>query len=87
MTAGRTAVTTLPTLPAPLRTTRWRKTPTTFGPTGRVLCTLALLIPLVLMVVGGLVDPFIWGGAGVWAGIVMPWALRDIWKAGRLAAG
>lgn len=74
----------LETLPPAVRRTRWRKTPTTFGPTGRVLLSLALLVPLPLMIVGGLADPFVWGGAGFWAFVVMPLALRDIWKAGQL---
>lgn len=84
---GRAAFAPPPTVATPLRTTRWGKTPTTFGPAGRVSGTIALLIPLVLMIVGGLADPFVWGGAGVWLGVVMPWALRDLWKAGRIPAG
>jgi len=51
---------------------------------GRTVATLALLVPLAFMVVGGLADPFVWGGAGFWAAVVMPLALRDIWKAGQL---
>ena len=80
-------VTTVPldTLPPVVRRSRWRKTPTTFGPVGRTTATLALLIPLALMIVGGLADPFVWGGAGFWLAVVMPLALRDIWKAGQLA--
>ena len=69
-----------------MRTTRWAKTDTTFGPVGRVVATLALLIPLVVMVVGGLADPFVWGGAAVWGAVIMPWGLRDVWKAGRVAS-
>ena len=73
-------------LPPPVaRRTRWGKTPTTFGPVGRVLLTLALLVPLPPMIIGGLADPFVWGGAGFWLVVVMPLALRDIWKAGQLA--
>ena len=64
--------------------TRWRKTATTFGPVGRLSATLALVIPLAFMVVGGLADPFVWGGAGFWVLVVMPLALRDVWKAGQL---
>ena len=74
----------LETLPPAVRRTRWLKTPTTFGPVGRVSCTVALFVPLALMVIGGLADPFVWGGAGFWAAVVMPLALRDIWKAGQL---
>ena len=74
----------LETLPPAVRRTRWRKTPTTFGPAGRLSLTLALLVPLPLMLIGGLADPFVWGGAGFWTIVVMPLALRDIWKAGQL---
>ena len=56
----------------------------TFGPVGRLSATLALVIPLAFMVVGGLADPFVWGGAGFWVLVVMPLALRDVWKAGQL---
>jgi hypothetical protein len=67
---------------APVKRTRWQKTPTTFGPLGRVSLTVALVVPLALMIVGGLADPFVWGGAGFWGVVVMPWALKDIWKSG-----
>ncbi|HET7531424.1 MAG TPA: zinc ribbon domain-containing protein [Mycobacteriales bacterium] len=69
-----------------MRTTRWAKTDTTFGPVGRVLATVALLVPFVVMVVGGIADPFVWGGAAVWGLVIMPWGLRDVWKAGQLAS-
>jgi hypothetical protein len=69
-----------------MRSTRWAKTDTTFGPVGRVVATLALLVPLVVMAVGGLADPFVWGGAAVWGLVIMPWGLRDVWKAGRVAS-
>ena len=69
-----------------MRTTRWSKTDTTFGPVGRMLATVALLVPLAVMVVGGLADPFVWGGAAVWGAVIMPWGLRDVWKAGQAAS-
>jgi hypothetical protein len=68
------------------RTTRWAKTDTTFGPVGRLVATLALLVPLAVMLVGGLADPFVWGGAAVWGAVIMPWGLRDVWKAGQVAS-
>ena len=81
-------LTAAPPVPEPLtRQTRWAKTPTTFGPVGRVVASLLLLMPLVIMGVGGLADPFIWGGAGVYLLVVVPWALRDIWKAGTVRVG
>ena len=69
------------------RTTRWRKTSTTFGPVGRVFCTLVLVAVLALLVVGGFVVTFAWGGAVIWIGVIMPWALRDIWQAGQVPVG
>jgi hypothetical protein len=68
------------------RTTRWRKTTTTFGPVGRVLCTLFLVVPFpVLTVLGFVADPFCLGGAVIWGFVLMPWGLRDVWRAGRLS--
>jgi hypothetical protein len=72
----------------PMVRTRWRKTPTTFGPTGRLVCTFLLLLPVPLLVVGVVVSGGLEIiGAGIWVLIIMPWALRDIWKAGQLPAG
>jgi hypothetical protein len=85
---GWRPVLTLDDLPAPVRRTRWRKTQTTFGPIGRIVCTVGLVVPFVIMVVGGIVaDPFALGGAFIWGGIITPWALRDIWRAGQLPSG
>jgi hypothetical protein len=65
-----------------VRRTRWAKTTTTFGPVGRVVVTVAVIIPLLLMIAGGFADPFAWAGAGIWGVIIVPWALRDIWREG-----
>ena len=82
---GWRPVPSLEDLPAPVRRTRWRKTPTTFGPFGRVACTIGLIVPFLIMLVGGIVaDPFALGGAFIWGAIIMPWALKDIWRAGQL---
>jgi hypothetical protein len=68
--------------------TRWRKTPTTFGPVGRLLCTFLLVVPLPVMIVGVVVSGGLEiVGLGIWVLVIMPWALRDIWKAGSLPAG
>jgi len=75
---------TLPTEPVRWRTTRWGKTPTTFGPLGRVLATIGLLIPLAIMIGGGFAVIFSWGGAAVYAAVILPWGLRDVWQQGRL---
>ena len=60
---------------------RWKKTDGTFGPAGRIIATVLLLLPLPVFVLAvatgiGII------GAGVWVLVLMPWALRDIWKRG-----
>ena len=77
-----------PAAAAPIvRKTRWRKTTTTFGPFGRIACTLFLVVVLAVILVGGIAgDVFAFGGAAVWGFVIMPWALRDIWRAGQLPA-
>ena len=93
-TAGAAGISDAPFVPAGVqprevltRTTRWAKTPTTFGPAGRLACTVVLLLVLALLIVGGLVVMFAWGGALIWVGVIMPWALRDIWQAGKVPVG
>jgi hypothetical protein len=67
--------------------TRWRKTKTTFGPVGRVIGTIVLVVPFLLLLIGGiLTGGLTLGGAFLWGFVVMPWGLRDVWKAGALAA-
>jgi hypothetical protein len=60
---------------------RWKKTDGTFGPAGRIIATGLLVVPLPVFALGvatgiGII------GAGLWVIVVMPWALRDIWKRG-----
>jgi len=60
---------------------RWKKTDGTFGPAGRIIATVLLVVPLPVLALGvatgiGII------GAGLYVIIVMPWALRDIWKRG-----
>jgi len=74
----------LPDQPVVMRTTRWGKTPTTFGPLGRIIATIGLLIPLAVMTGGGFAVMFSWGGALVYAVVILPWGLRDVWQAGRV---
>lgn len=59
---------------------RWVKSDTTFGPAGRLVATLALLIPFTFLVVAGVLtfDPFVLGGAGIWA-VLMVVGLRQTW--------
>jgi hypothetical protein len=84
MAPTRTAA-TLTSLPATMVKSRWRKSATTFGPIGRVLATIALVVPFVVFVVlavftGGL----ILGAPIIWGFVVMPWGLRDTWRAGQV---
>lgn len=58
---------------------RWKKSTGTFGPAGRVVATLLLLVPLPVFVMAMSVGIGIIGG-GIYVLVVMPWALRDIWK-------
>jgi hypothetical protein len=58
---------------------RWRKSTGTFGPAGRVVATLLLLVPLPVFVMAASVGIGLIGG-GIYVLVVMPWALRDIWK-------
>jgi len=71
--------------PPQIQRSRWRKTQTTFGPVGRVVATVLLVIPFLVMLVGGLIgDFFALGGAAIWLIVIMPWGLRDVWKAGQV---
>jgi hypothetical protein len=58
---------------------RWSKSSGTFGPTGRVVATLLLLLPLPIFAMALTVGFGIIGG-GIYVLVIMPWALRDIWK-------
>jgi hypothetical protein len=62
-----------------MRYSRWQKSTGTFGPTGRVIATLLLLVPLPLLAMAATVGIGIIG-AGIYVLVIMPWALRDIWK-------
>lgn len=82
MTRPHTAA---PVLPPTVRRSRWRKTQTTFGPVGRVLWTLALVVPFPLFILAGVVgDLFAFGVAGIWAFVIMPMGLRAVWRAGQV---
>ena len=67
-------------LPPQGKDSRWAKSDTTFGPVGRLVATLALLIPFTFLVVAGVLtfDPFVLGGAGIWA-VLMVVGLRQTW--------
>ncbi len=57
---------------------RWRTSVVTFGPMGRVLCTLVIIgVPVCLFRFGGL---FGLAGVVIWCGWVLPGALMDTWQ-------
>jgi hypothetical protein len=90
ISSGASALMTRPVpaaavLPATVRRSRWRKTQTTFGPVGRVLWTFALIVPVPLFLVAGVVgDLFAFGVAAVWLFVIMPKGLKDTWRAGQV---
>lgn len=63
------------------QTSRWAKSDTTFGPVGRVVTTVVLVLPLAFFVAAGLftADPLVLGGAVLWAGIMWT-GLRHVWQ-------
>ena len=65
------------------RTSRWAKGPTTFGPVGRVLVTLVLLMPTPFIVLSLALGIGI-AGLVVYGFIVLPMALREVWKPARI---
>jgi hypothetical protein len=58
---------------------RWKKSDGTFGPTGRIVATFLLLLPLTLAAAAIATGIGMVGG-GIYIFVIMPWALRDIWK-------
>jgi hypothetical protein len=74
--------TTDPEAAAALMTySRWKKTDGTFGPAGRIIATVLTFLPLPLLAVGAISGIGIIG-VGLYAVIMMPWILRDVWKRG-----
>jgi hypothetical protein len=53
---------------------RWAKSDVSFGPVGRMVGT------GVLLAVGGWLLVVNLIGAGVWCLVVVPWAMRDLWR-------
>lgn len=76
--AARFGTAVTPTLPPSFRYSRWAKGPTTFGPAGRLVTTLLLLVPLPVLAVAvatgiGIV------GVGIYALVILPLSLRHVW--------
>jgi hypothetical protein len=81
-------LTVAPTLRPTVVRSRWRKTPTTYGPVGRLIATATLVIPFfVLLAIGILDGGMTIGGAALWGILVVPWGLRDTWRAGTVSVG
>jgi hypothetical protein len=61
-----------------MKHSRWAKSPTTFGPVGRIVATVLVCLPVwwFLFYTGG----FGMVGLLLWVLVVLPWALRDIWR-------
>lgn len=72
-----------PEVPHEFRYSRWAKGPTTFGPMGRVLATLALLVPLPVLAMSFAIGIGI-AGTGLYCLVVMPLALRHIWAKAKI---
>ncbi len=70
------------TLGMQVRGSRWGRSDVTFGPAGRVVATVVVLLPMVWFAtsVGGVVGLVLYGF------VLLPWALRDIWRPTRRAA-
>lgn len=66
------------------RRSRWARSDVTFGPVGRVVASLLMLVPLWWFIkyagVFGIV------GVPIWLVKVLPWGLRDIWRPVKVAA-
>ena len=63
------------------RESRWTKSDVTFGPVGRVVTSVLLVIPLLFLVGTGLFtfDPFVLAGAIIYA-VLMVTGLRHVWQ-------
>lgn len=73
---GRGPVTP-PAPPGRPPTSRWAASAVSFGPVGRIVATLLVLLVGVWLLWASL---FGMVGGFLWLGIVTPWALRDIWR-------
>jgi hypothetical protein len=58
-------------------TSRWHSSQVTFGPRGRIIATLVVLVPVAYAV---FVNVMFIVAAAIWGLFLLPWALRDIWR-------
>ena len=61
-----------------VRGSRWARSDLTFGPVGRVVATVGVLIPVWWLLVWA--GPFGFGCLVIYGFFLVPWALRDIWR-------
>jgi hypothetical protein len=67
-------------LPESVRLSRWKGSQTTFGPVGRLVLTVALLLPVVFFWFAGM----FWLGGIIYVFVLLPWAMRDLWRRTRV---
>ena len=72
-----------PVAPPSARYSRWAKSETSFGPFGRIAATIALLAILAVLLVTVVTGVGI-VGAGIYGFVVLPLALKHVWKKIRL---
>jgi hypothetical protein len=70
-------------LPPSVDRSRWRGSQTTFGPVGRIVATVLLLMPVVFFAFAGM----FWAGGFIYVFLLLPWGLRDVWRRTRIRAG
>jgi hypothetical protein len=58
-------------------TSRWRRSTISFGPVGRLVWTVVLLIPILYAI---FINMVFLVAAAIWA-FILPMALRDVWRA------
>ena len=66
------------------RRSRWVRSDVTFGPVGRIVVSLLMLVPLWWFIAYAGVFGIV--GVPIWLVKVLPWGLRDIWRPVRLPA-
>lgn len=57
---------------------RWARSTVTFGPVGRVVATVAVLLPIWWWLAWALFAAVL--GLPVYLFVLLPWAMRDIWR-------
>ena len=63
------------------RASRWAKSDVTFGPVGRVVASILMVLPLLFLLGTGVftADPFVLIGAVIWS-VLMVTGFRHVWQ-------